>query len=1024
MVLIIAIVGWLLLLAAIGFILRDFSQFIVKKTFAVRKNKKFVDLGEYAVTWFVVVMTAIIGFIFYKVGTALLAYLLSSDLIGFFRMMRGVFTVNSTVQNPFTFPHFIMGMIGQPLLLLATSYFMYRGLRTFMFYINSRYGKATYNESDLLYFGCFTTLLLIALEILSYSQHLPRISGVVHLVYLGMSKLSLICYFVLVSHLHLLRSEKYRKSLPQYIRLSPKAQKIILNPMVAILFTLGIGMLLSIPLYLGTQFLENNWLVIGFALLSCYLFYKVIRRFVATGYNYFGAIMFFDAEGPLMQPMQNIKHHFFQQKNYLKIVAGLALLTLILKPKLLFFLLFFLFISAVIFGFFHLLAYGFGLGASVILALIRQRELPTINKKTMGAYVVATAQGIGRGATPTGVLVLAVFLLFSLFPKKYEYNDDETYVNAVIDSKSYPMLIGNNDGNVCTPANPEVLPPFLIECLQWQEDRDFHKQQSWWPKWSNWHGISMASLYRMATGTGGGSNLNMQLIKNEAFPGAFPLDFQRKYTEMLAAYQLSLQLSPKEIVAQYFNKVGMIGGNGQQGVVMAGLTAFKRPLQELNELEMLYLVSSLKRSTKFKSLTGYINYNDASDYAGEIKEALVNQAKMWQDKGLMSSETFKILKNQQLRFSSRQLTANINTTTKEFLKKQMPAKSRLGYTYETTLSHDNQQRMAKAVTRFNQYFRQSQIKDGCQLYAAALVVEVATGKVIGHYGGQGVTDLTTFAGGSPMGSVIKPFILLELLESNVATNDLKLYDGKIKGKFTPNNYSRKYSRQMIGINDILSKSLNAPMVNVRQLTPPVPLYQEVEKKFAAIGITEDSFLQIDKDDKRSEHEVNYPLGSRNMTVFDIAQAYQTLFNNGRYRELKVFEKAFNPFNTKSNPIKYKQKPVYEFHNAQAIKKALHHTMLKGGTGTHINHLLPKSTKFYAKTGTSDKGIHGYTILSDGKILIVSYATYGRIKDQHLELNDTPPIPFESGVRSAGVLAAFIYDEWEYKNVTNNHIAFK
>ena len=37
-----------------------------------------------------------------------------------------------------------------------------------------------------------------------------------------------------------------------------------------------------------------------------------------------------------------------------------------------------------------------------------------------------------------------------------------------------------------------------------------------------------------------------------------------------------------------------------------------------------------------------------------------------------------------------------------------------------------------------------------------------------------------------------------------------------------------------------------------------------------------------------------------------------------------------------------------------------------------------------------------------------------IKDEKLELNHTPPIPFDSGVRSAGILAATIYNEF-YSN---------
>ncbi len=1022
MVLVIAIAGWLLLLAALCFILRDFSQFIFRKTFSRQHQGDFVDLGEHTTTWFGVLVIAIAGFLFYKVGTALLAYLLSGDLISFFRMMRGVFTVNSSVQSPFTPGHLATGMLGQPILQLATCYVIYRGLRSFMIWVNTKYGKPTYNEGDVLYFGFFATLLFMALEILSYSQHMPRVSGIVHLVYLSMAKLGLVCYFVAVSHLHLLRNKHYRDSLPQYIRLGRVMRIIAFQPLLIIMVTLGIGMALNIPLYLGTQFLENNWLVIGFALLSCYLFYKVIRSFIARGYNYFGAIMFFDADSPLAQSMQNHRSRLPSQKNLYILLGAMTLLLLLMKPKLLFFLAFFAIAAAIVFGFLHVIAYCLGLTFSIVLAFFRQQALPAITRATMMTYLRTTAQGLGRAIAPTGVLAMGIFVLFSIFPKKYDYAADENYVNTVVDTNHYPLLIGGYDGNICTPAGPADLPDFLVRCLQMQEDRDFDRQQSWLPKWSNWHGISLASLYRMATGTGGGSNLNMQLIKNEAFPGGFPQDFQRKYTEMLSSYQLSLQLSPTEIVTQYFNKVGMIGGNGQQGVIMAGLTAFKRPLQELNQLEMMYLVASLKRSSRLKTKQGYVDYEEAADYAIEIKQALIAQATAWERQGLIETQELNQLKNQDLRFRDLALLANIPTTTKEFLKKQLPKEKHTGYTYVTTLNHKNQMRMTKAIRRFNRYFRQSQKKSGYDLYSAALVVEVSTGNILGHHGGQGVTDLTTFAGGNPMGSVIKPFILLELLENNMATGELRLYDGKIKGKFTPNNYSRRYSNRMIGINDIISKSLNAPMVNVRQITAPLPLYRQLEKKFTSLGISEDTFLQLEDPEKSSEHEVNYPLGSRNMTLFDIAQAYQPLFNNGLYRELRVFKSVYDPYHITAREVHHRQKPVYAANNIRIMQEALHHTMLKGGTGTHIKHLLPETPRFYAKTGTSDKAIHGYTILCDGRLLIVSYVTYGKVTGEHLELNDTPPIPFESGVRSAGVLGAYIYREWDHDNKQGSRIA--
>lgn len=72
-----------------------------------------------------------------------------------------------------------------------------------------------------------------------------------------------------------------------------------------------------------------------------------------------------------------------------------------------------------------------------------------------------------------------------------------------------------------------------------------------------------------------------------------------------------------------------------------------------------------------------------------------------------------------------------------------------------------------------------------------------SGKVIAHYGSQGVTDLTQFGEGNPIGSIIKPFLLLELLETGFNFDDIQLYDGEIEGKRTPNNYNGHYSNEYV-----------------------------------------------------------------------------------------------------------------------------------------------------------------------------------------------------------------------------------
>ncbi|MBK9732382.1 MAG: hypothetical protein IPO83_14085 [Chitinophagaceae bacterium] len=298
---------------------------------------------------------------------------------------------------------------------------------------------------------------------------------------------------------------------------------------------------------------------------------------------------------------------------------------------------------------------------------------------------------------------------------------------------------------------------------------------------------------------------------------------------------------------------------------------------------------------------------------------------------------------------------------------------------------------------------------GFDLYTAAVVVDVKTGNVIAHYGSEGVTDLTQFAGGNPVGSIIKPFILLQMLEAGFKFDNISLYDGQIKGKRTPNNYSGHYSNTNVGINEILGKSLNAPMVNIRQVTDPLTLFNSVEEHFTDMNISNDNFLHLDDANRRTEHEINYPLGSRNMTLFEIAQAYQTLFNGGQCLQLSVFSSAYDPYKNTTQQFNQKQRQVYNHDNADLIATALNNAMQTGGTGTHIKSLLPQDVTFYVKTGTSDEAKHGYTVLCDGETLIVTYISYGKVENDYLKLGQLP-IPFESGGRSAGVLAADIYNE--------------
>lgn len=979
------------------YLLKDFMKFILQQTTSGLPNS-FVDLGEYTVTIVFVLGLSFLGVLFYKFSTAFFAYLISGDLVSFFIILRGVFSVEREMQNPFTWQH-IFSLIVSPPLQFATFYLIYRSIRTFMFYINRTYRNA-YSESDVLYFGFVASIGFIFFEIMFFSQSISFFSGVAHFSYLALSKLTAILYYLAVAHIQLLKNEQYKTNLPTYVQLGKYETKIIFSPVRVIFITYLLGFALCFPFYSGAQFLPNYIIVVIILISFLIILLFVLKIFLSGGFNYLGVVML--AESPAHLTENEKMFEAKTGKRILFFVAAIALFFAVLKLKLFFTVIILFTFAIVIYIIAHAFFYFSGFGISFLRAWIKKYQPPEISGAEIGKYLWASMKAAGQSVIPMFAFVFCVFVLFSFFPKKFNYRNKD-YVHSVFDATGNPMYVEHIDGNGCVPVSHAQIPDFFFKCLYAQEDRCFTRQGNFFPadfpKTSNWHGISFAVFYRFFFG-GGGSNLNMQLIKNSA--NVISQDVQRKFAESLAVYQLSVQTSDTAIITAYLNEVSMTGGMNQSGVMQGSLYTFGLPISELNPLEIMYMVATLKRNSTFRTKNDRIvNYIDAVAYKEEIAETLLDQAKSWQKQGLITKREYNSLFGQELRFTNKKYKTICTVTTNQFFLKQMKDLKTQGLTYVTSITYANQHRVATAVKKFETKFKNVKRVNGCDLYSAALVVDVKTGNVIGHYGGEGVTDLTQFAGGNMIGSVIKPFVLLEMLEAGLQYGDIKLYDGRINNRYTPGNAGRPFSNTYMGIDKILGLSPNAPMRNIDRLISPIPLFENVEKHFRDMGIAKNDSLRID--------EINYPIGSRSMTLFEIAQAYQTLFNRGQYLQLSVFPSTYNPLTENTEKFNQRGQQVYSQENADLIVQALTNAMKDGGTGTPFKNLLPQGITFYAKTGTSDGARHGYTVLSDGNTLVVSYVSYGRIENEHLSLG-VMPIPFESGGKSAGVLSALIYYE--------------
>ncbi|MDD2261695.1 MAG: transglycosylase domain-containing protein [Candidatus Paceibacterota bacterium] len=937
----------------------------------------------------VLICSILIGlavFVFYKGIHSFLAYCLSDDLIDFFIKNRGVFSVSGVEkQNPFIGSNIIFGVLINPLIQLVSIYTLVEITKHFMLRLNKKFESDFFSATSLVYFSSFGILVFILSDIVSYLQSVSLLNTLTNVIFLIGSKVAYLIIAFGIWHIQLLNNKNYSIALFSDLKMNGFERMLITKPLFLLIFTYFVVVILNLPLYLGLQWNGSIWVVFVSLLCGIGLFFVLLIFTLSKGYNYLGVYML--DENREHQLFNKWQFKFLKKRTILIVLTVIVLFSILMSIKGFFFyafylMMFFTLLSLLIFG-------GYG-----IISLLNKS---TIHWKIAFQMLYSSVFAL----IPLLIALLLVLTLFSVRPKTIKENVFDEYQTAIIDANGNLIYkSANNSENPSIPLSYNELPHFLVKALICKEDKALFKQNNLLFNRTNWHGTSMNFLVRR-----GGSNINQQLIKNLAFKGFFPQEFQRKYAEMIASYQLSMSVNPKTILNNYVNNVSFNGGMGHTGIVNASYYTFGRNIGQLNELELLYLTFTLHRGSSFKTESNIISYKEVHLHTSEIKDKLLVYAENWYNKGLLTKKEIKKLRNQKLDFTNLPYHLNNSTSKNTFFQNQIRVfKENIGFVYTSTLNKNVDDKILTAVNNFFNYFSDQKRQGNLELYGAALVVEVKTGKILGHYGGNARVDLVDFGEGFQTGSIIKPFVLLELLE---AGHDIKLYDGK-RNKQVANNYNKMNSNLYKDAKGILGPSLNSPFSNIDEITPPISLFQSVEEHFSLMNIGNDSTINLEDTLNYSWNKINYPLGSRRMTIWDIAQAYQTLFNKGQYVKIHCLSSVMDPYNYESKNIAVEQKEVYKAKNTDIITEALKSTLLSGGTAYGLNKILPQKN-YMAKTGTTDKYRHGYTVLSDGDVLVVTWVSYGIETDGQLKFGQAP-IPDYSGGASAGKLAAFIMQE--------------
>lgn len=980
----VALVGVVLLVS--HYLLADLSRLWLKHT----KN---MFVGHEGVTYYCELMLVFVFVLTLAVGAAALkgaaatmvALLTTGDIAEFTIALRGTYSFTNAAQLPGK--HIVMLLVN-PLLKLMATWVLMQSVDAFFKGFNKHFKGGIFTESDSFYFNSVGVVFLVFIELLWHAQNVKALNAATNMAYLILDKLHYVICFLSLYWIKVLRTDKKSlvSAMDRYLKTSSIEKKIILSPTWLLVITIVVGIVMALAYFLGLQWIRNNLTLAIVFMLVLGVAYLILRFIFSQTWNFMATIVFDTSMGKAFANTKAPSNANNYSKIYriaiLSIIGVLILVFSILHYKMMFMFMAISLLLAMSVAVVGLLTYGITLLVSIIVKAIRRKDISTLSVRNMFSYYTKTFLSTLAALKLPFATVLFAFMLVVILPKDLKM--DHVFTNgSIIDTDGKVLYVDTNFDHYSVPVTYEELPDFFKKALVLQEDRCFFEQHDLMFNKSNWHGLSFSFLKSR-----GGSNLNAQLVKNRTYlsAGGFPRDISRKGADMLGGLMLSEKATPEQIMEEYVNIASFHGARGYCGVNAAALYAFGRPLNLLNKLEQLYLINTLPHSVYLRDGKRIIPYPQVqNDSTQMVKNLLLKKAEAWQKDGLISKKEFNELRRNDLNFTNCSPRIDITVPTRLRLEAEMNEKGGRHLCY-TTLA--NEEALARAYAQLQD--KPAYRKNGSELQLASLVVDVHTGHIVGHYC-SGVNDYTNYRNGFPIGSLGKPAIITQLLEMGASPN-MTLFDGQIGKRKTPKNANHGWTRRYMGITEILSKSYNAPFANICDVKNPRTTFLGVEHSYQRMGIEPDETLCLDT--------YNYPLGLREMTVMEVASLYQTLINDGVHIPLRMLET--------SDSIQAER--IYETQNVAVVKNALSQTVVSG-TMKAYRKQLPQGVTFYSKTGTSTRQKDGWNILSDGNILIVTWASYGHLNGDQLTLGTAPLY----GASSAGLFSVLAYNE-----LNNNH----
>ena len=361
----------------------------------------------------------------------------------------------------------------------------------------------------------------------------------------------------------------------------------------------------------------------------------------------------------------------------------------------------------------------------------------------------------------------------------------------------------------------------------------------------------------------GASTITMQLASLLDDARVRPLSRRsalRKLAQIRGALALERRWSKDQILEAYLNLVTYRGE--LQGIGAASRVLFGKMPHGLDTAESLVLAALIRAPNAPREIVAI--------RAGKLRRALRSTAP---DELSVADAIAHAFANPHASFARVTLAPHV---ARRLLNPN-------GAAIRSTLDGALQRLASDTLRRHVSEVRDRRVDDG-----AVLVVENATGEVWAYVGGAGnlssAPDFDAARAARQPGSTLKPFLYAAALDTHLLTaasllQDTPLEVAEPRGIYRPLDYDRQF-RGLVSMRTALAASLNVPAVRTAEMLG-VEKFADTLRRIGFSGMTEEGDF----------YGAALALGSADVSLWELVNAYRTLANAGLYSQLRLTTSA-------------------------------------------------------------------------------------------------------------------------------------